>query len=190
MESASSRRRPSGRETSSSSCMTRTIDALWRRHCRRVPSPEKSPERCTATKRRSRIATLCGWPCGREAPAGPPSGTGEKLTNSGGEGMRQRPIPFNLPLRCLPFETQNLAVSNLRLAAQKGDSPVKTNGTVKRFNDAKDLGFITTEGGEDVFVHFSAIQGNGFRSLSEGAYVEFDVVQCPKGLQAANVTLA
>ena len=67
---------------------------------------------------------------------------------------------------------------------------MKTNGTVKWFNDAKGFGFITTEGGEDVFVHFSAIQGNGFRSLSEGAAVEFDVVQGPKGLQAANVTLA
>ena len=66
---------------------------------------------------------------------------------------------------------------------------MKTNGTVKWFNDAKGFGFITTEGGEDVFVHFSAIQGNGFRSLAEGAQVEFDVVQGPKGLQAANVTL-
>ena len=66
----------------------------------------------------------------------------------------------------------------------------KTTGTVKRFNDAKGFGFITTEGGEDVFVHFTAIQGNGFRSLSEGASVEFEVVQGPKGLQASNVTLA
>ncbi|HEY8130979.1 MAG TPA: cold-shock protein [Thermoanaerobaculia bacterium] len=66
----------------------------------------------------------------------------------------------------------------------------KTTGTVKWFNDAKGFGFITTEGGEDVFVHFTAIQGNGFRSLSEGAAVEFEVVQGPKGLQASNVTLA
>jgi CspA family cold shock protein len=73
---------------------------------------------------------------------------------------------------------------------QKGDSPMRTNGTVKWFNDAKGFGFITTERGEDVFVHFSAIQGNGFRSLAEGAAVEFDVQQGPKGLQAANVTLA
>ena len=65
----------------------------------------------------------------------------------------------------------------------------KTTGTVKWFNDAKGFGFITTEGGEDVFVHFTAIQGNGFRSLSEGAQVEFEVVQGPKGLQASNVTL-
>jgi len=63
-------------------------------------------------------------------------------------------------------------------------------GTVKWFNDAKGFGFITTDGGEDVFVHFTAIQGNGFRSLSEGAQVEFEVVQGPKGLQASNVTVA
>ena len=61
-------------------------------------------------------------------------------------------------------------------------------GTVKWFNEAKGFGFISQEGGEDVFVHFSAIQGGGFRSLAEGAAVELDVVQGPKGLQAANVT--
>jgi cold shock protein len=66
----------------------------------------------------------------------------------------------------------------------------RTSGTVKWFNDAKGFGFITTEGGDDVFVHFSAIQGNGFRTLAEGAAVEFDVQQGPKGLQAANVTIA
>ena len=65
----------------------------------------------------------------------------------------------------------------------------RTSGTVKWFNDAKGFGFITTEGGEDVFVHFTAIQGNGFRSLAEGAQVEFDVVNGPKGLQASNVTV-
>ena len=65
---------------------------------------------------------------------------------------------------------------------------MRTSGNVKWFNDAKGFGFITTENGEDVFVHFSAIQGGGFRSLAEGAAVELDVVQGPKGLQAANVT--
>lgn len=65
----------------------------------------------------------------------------------------------------------------------------RTSGTVKWFNDAKGFGFITTEGGEDVFVHFTAIQGNGFRSLAEGAQVEFDVVNGPKGLQASNVSV-
>jgi cold shock protein len=60
-------------------------------------------------------------------------------------------------------------------------------GTVKWFNDAKGFGFITRESGPDVFVHHTAIQAEGFRSLSEGDKVEFDVVQGPKGAQAANV---
>ncbi len=60
-------------------------------------------------------------------------------------------------------------------------------GKVKWFNDAKGYGFIEQESGEDVFVHFSAIQSKGFRSLAEGADVEFDLIQGPKGLQAANV---
>ena len=66
---------------------------------------------------------------------------------------------------------------------------MRQTGTVKWFNDAKGFGFITTEGGEDVFVHFSAIQGRGFRSLQEGTQVEFEVAQGPKGLQAQNVTI-
>jgi len=66
----------------------------------------------------------------------------------------------------------------------------RQTGTVKWFNDAKGFGFITTDGGEDVFVHSSAIQARGFRSLQEGAQVEFDVIEGSKGLQAANVTVA
>ena len=60
-------------------------------------------------------------------------------------------------------------------------------GTVKWFNDAKGFGFISQDGGEDVFVHHTAIQADGFRSLSEGDRVEFEVTKGPKGLQAANV---
>ena len=60
-------------------------------------------------------------------------------------------------------------------------------GKVKWFNDAKGYGFIEQEGGEDVFVHFSAIAADGYRSLDEGQKVEFDVTQGPKGPQAENV---
>jgi cold shock protein len=64
-----------------------------------------------------------------------------------------------------------------------------TVGTVKWFNAEKGYGFIAPESGEDVFVHFSAIQSTGYRSLAEGQVVEFDIEQGPKGAQAANVRL-
>jgi CspA family cold shock protein len=62
-------------------------------------------------------------------------------------------------------------------------------GTVKWFNDAKGFGFISRQNGEDVFVHFSAIQASGFKSLPEGQAVQFNVVKGPKGLQAEIVTI-
>jgi len=64
---------------------------------------------------------------------------------------------------------------------------VREKGTVKWFNGAKGYGFIQRSTGEDVFVHFSAIQESGYRSLNEGETVEFEVNKGPKGLQAANV---
>ena len=66
-------------------------------------------------------------------------------------------------------------------------SRIVASGTVKWFNEAKGFGFISQEGGEDVFVHFSAIQGDGFKTLAEGERVEFEVTRGPKGLQASSV---
>jgi CspA family cold shock protein len=62
-----------------------------------------------------------------------------------------------------------------------------TKGTVKWFNESKGFGFIAREDGEDVFVHHTAIQGNGFKTLAEGQAVSFDVDKGPKGLRAINV---
>ncbi len=72
-------------------------------------------------------------------------------------------------------------------STKKEQSTIMETGTVKWFNDAKGYGFISRQNGEDVFVHFSAIQASGFRSLQEGQQVQFDVVKGPKGWQAENV---
>jgi len=71
----------------------------------------------------------------------------------------------------------------------EGGTCLMTVGTVKWFNADKGYGFIAPESGEDVFVHFSAIQSTGYRSLDEGQAVEFDITSGPKGPQAANVRL-
>ena len=65
---------------------------------------------------------------------------------------------------------------------------VRVTGKVKWFNDAKGFGFIERPDGEDIFVHYTAIAGTGFRSLTEGQEVEFEIVDGPKGKQAANVS--
>ncbi len=64
-----------------------------------------------------------------------------------------------------------------------------TNGTVKWFNSEKGFGFISVEGGDDVFAHFSAINGDGFKTLEEGQKVSFDIVEGARGPQAANITV-
>ena len=73
------------------------------------------------------------------------------------------------------------------LKRKEGTKNVRQTGTVKWFNDAKGYGFIERPDGPDVFVHYTAIQDNGFKTLTEGQGVEFDVVEGPKGKQAANV---
>jgi cold shock protein len=70
---------------------------------------------------------------------------------------------------------------------QKEGFATMEQGTVKWFNDAKGFGFISRQSGDDVFVHFSAIQGGGFRTLKEGQAVQFEVRKGPKGFQAENV---
>jgi cold shock protein len=87
---------------------------------------------------------------------------------------------------CSPRDKQIRGGRIFPATKAKGVS-VREKGTVKWFNGAKGYGFIQRSTGEDVFVHFSAIQENGYRSLNEGETVEFDLLKGPKGFQAANV---
>jgi cold shock protein len=82
------------------------------------------------------------------------------------------------------------ARARLQTIATGRNSTMRITGKVKWFNNAKGYGFIERDGGSDVFVHFSAVQGNGFRTLEEGQAVEFEIVDGPKGPQAGNVTKA
>jgi len=80
-------------------------------------------------------------------------------------------------------------VTSIFYLPQEANMSERINGTVKWFNGTKGYGFLEREGGADVFVHFSAIQGEGFKNLQEGQKVEFTVEQGPKGPQAANVVV-
>jgi CspA family cold shock protein len=87
-------------------------------------------------------------------------------------------------------EADRKAAEESFLAIRRKEFFVREKGTVKWFNGAKGYGFIQRSTGEDVFVHFSAIQENGYRSLNEGETVEFDLLKGPKGFQAGNVVRA
>src|SRR6202171_3933199 len=95
--------------------------------------------------------------------------------------MPSEKIPYAVAISCLdepPWRTAN---------NESGERVVKEKGTVKWFNDAKGYGFIQRARDDDFVCHFSSSQSNGYRSLDEGAEVEFEVKQGPKGLQAENV---
>lgn len=84
-------------------------------------------------------------------------------------------------------EQRDKQTKQLRHVRRRKDGPME-KGTVKWFNGAKGYGFISRQGGEDVFVHFKAIAGDGYKTLNEGDQVEFEIERGPKGLQAANVS--
>jgi cold shock protein len=88
----------------------------------------------------------------------------------------------------LPLNSQSIPLEFSDTSRNEGI--VMEQGTVKWINDAKGFGFLSRANGEDVFVHYSAIKSEGFRSLQEGQAVEFDVVKGPKGWQAENVRVA
>jgi CspA family cold shock protein len=88
----------------------------------------------------------------------------------------------------LPLYSQNTSTLRSAVNQYQGATHME-QGTVKWFNDAKGFGFLSRENGEDVFVHHTAIQSNGFRSLQEGQRVQFNVTKGPKGWQAENVTV-
>ena len=93
---------------------------------------------------------------------------------------------IDLMLIIAPTETTS-EIHQIKMNSRIRRKYTMVNGTVKWFNDSKGFGFLEQESGEDVFCHFSAISGDGFKSLAEGDSVTFEVTKGPKGLQAANV---
>jgi len=162
-------------------------------------------KRCRENRRASRSdGSSGGGPSSRHA--GGPAGGGREMhaarcSNCGAETM----VPFvptsGRPVYCRDCFRQSRPERPERAErparAERSPRPsgmvssgtgTRMQGAVKWFNESKGFGFIQDDGGEDVFVHFSAIQADGFKTLSEGDRVEFDVVPGEKGKQAANVT--
>ena len=102
---------------------------------------------------------------------------------AGGTGRERRSTPRGAPREGGPHSRREGASPGAR---PPHEGP-RSQGAVKWFNESKGFGFIRSDGGEEVFVHFSSISGEGFRTLTEGDRVEFDVVEGPKGKQAANL---
>ena len=104
---------------------------------------------------------------------------------------REGPFSFDIAVPCplspgesqLPGHSTPVPIPS----GQREDQRLRSQGSVKWFNEAKGYGFIMISTGDDVFVHYSAIQGDGFKTLAEGQLVEFDLVESQKGKQAANV---
>ncbi len=104
------------------------------------------------------------------------------------QGHEREPLRFFYAVRFRSDGTSPPGGPRGILHRKEGEQHMRYTGTVKWFNDAKGYGFIARPEGDDVFVHYSAIQGHGFKTLSEGQSLEFDIVDGPKGKQAANVT--
>ena len=92
-----------------------------------------------------------------------------------------------MPIFLSALRNSDFLFSEVNKSITHMEGNLMNKGTVKWFNAEKGYGFITGEDGKDVFVHFSAIQGEGFKSLDEGQAVTFDLQQGPRGMQAANV---
>jgi CspA family cold shock protein len=105
----------------------------------------------------------------------------------GTPGAAFRNLMIDFLLTIAPSETAS-EIDQIKMNSWIRRKYTMVNGTVKWFNDSKGFGFLEQENGDDVFCHFSAITGDGFKSLAEGDKVKFEVTKGPKGLQAANVT--
>jgi CspA family cold shock protein len=110
--------------------------------------------------------------------------------DSGGFFLERSPLSIEAPVTLTGRGRSVTSRHSAGLRTRVQQEFQVARGTVKWFNEAKGFGFISQQDGEDVFVHFSAIQGEGFKTLAEGEALEFDVTRGPKGLQAANVRKA